>query len=197
MKNLALGMLLCFGLVAGAHAQTTAAKIPAFDATFNKTNVITEIQLPDSLGGAGNYEEELVEAYARSRLVYTGEQGTNPFRPAFVWFEFRDIRTGRLVKIYLRDRFTLRFSNGSSLEVEFLGPFAPSGLFFQVVHGSEQRTPRIGDNRSGEHGGHERGRESHYVYIGGGIFDGIRYGTGNGGSCADGNIAACTARPRG
>jgi hypothetical protein len=139
MKIATLGLLVMVSLVgSGAHAQTTAPKIPAFDATFNKVNVIAPIGIPAELGSARDYQEELVESYVRSRLIWTGNQGYSVFRPNFLYMEFRDTRTGKVTKIYLKDQFTLVFSNGSTVKVEFLGPFAPSTNFFQILHGSEK-----------------------------------------------------------
>jgi hypothetical protein len=108
-----------------------------------KANVIPIIAIPAELGSASNYQEELLEAYVRLHVVYTGEVGFDLFRWGD-WFgglywTFNDVRTGPLkIKIFLNDTFTASFSDGTTIDFKFMGIYAPSGLMFQVVPGSER-----------------------------------------------------------
>ena len=108
-----------------------------------KANVIPMVAIPEELGTAHDYQEELVEAWVRVNVVYTGVLGFDIYRPgAFfggMYFEFRDLRTGLMkVKVFLNDTFTAQFADRSTVEFKFLGIYAPSGLMFQVVPGSER-----------------------------------------------------------
>lgn len=155
MKKFTIMLAVAMALSPTAHAYVPMK--PSAPVPLLKDNVVRPVRIPEALGTSHDYQEELVEAYARLMMAYTGAQGFNPFHPpAFTWFEFRDMRTGALIRMYPGDTFRLRFADGSSVRVKFIGPFAPSGLFFQVVADSER------DARSGLGGG---GRD-HYVYPG-------------------------------
>jgi hypothetical protein len=116
-----------------------------------KANVIPIVPIPPEMGTAHSYQEELVEGYVRANLVWTGQKGidwfrpngyvTGLFNPGGIWGEFNNLwaMPHTKVKIFLKDRFKVVFlQDGSTMEFEFLGPFAPSGLFFQKVDGSER-----------------------------------------------------------
>jgi len=58
----------------------------------------------------------------------------NLFNPLeWYWMEFEDHRTGEVHKVYVKDRITLRFPDGSTAQAEMMGLGAPSGHFFRFV----------------------------------------------------------------
>jgi hypothetical protein len=100
---------------------------------------------PDIAPSATGAIYELVESwiFRQGLLIHNGRFGTNPWHDLFdpstwVWMEIYDERTGVLNKVYTRDRITVRFRDGSTAQLEMMGPYAPSGHFFHWVSGSEQ-----------------------------------------------------------
>lgn len=109
---------------------------------FARAAKIKAIDLPASYGIAGAHDEELVEAYVNTILqLVPGSTGISVWHgitnfPAFSWFGFIDLRFAVTQQIFVNDVITLVFSDGSSIQVKFLGIGVPDGLFFQVVEGS-------------------------------------------------------------
>jgi hypothetical protein len=84
--------------------------------------------------------EEIAEEwmFTSQTLVATGRVGINPWHDLFspltwVWMEILDTRTNELERVYVGDRITLRFPDGSTVEAEMKGPSAPSGHFFKFM----------------------------------------------------------------
>jgi hypothetical protein len=81
---------------------------------------------------------ELAEGHVLSVLVSIGRTGWAPwhdlFNPlAWHWMEFEDLRTGLIVRIFAKDRITLRFPDGSTVEAEMMGLGAASGHYFRFL----------------------------------------------------------------
>lgn len=137
---------------------------------------------PPALGSASRggdaYVEEIVEVWIKSFLVPTGEWGRSWLHlvfnwPEFVYFEFLDLRqcagdpkACKPIRVYTNELLTVQFADGSSVQLRFLGPFAPSGLFWQIEHGSERGPGGREVSDVGPHGGEHRGRGDHYVASG-------------------------------
>lgn len=88
---------------------------------------------------------ELVEShiFRPGLLIATGRVGWNPWHNLFnpltwPWMEIHDDRSGVTSNVYAGDRITVRFSNGSTAQLEMIGPQGPSGHFFHWVNGSER-----------------------------------------------------------
>ena len=76
--------------------------------------------------------------FTSQTLIVTGRTGINPWHDLFspltwAWMEILDTRTNQLKKVFVKDRITLRFPDGSTVEAEMMGPTAPSGHFFKFM----------------------------------------------------------------
>ena len=81
---------------------------------------------------------ELVEGWVLSVLVTTGRNGINPWHNllnplVWPWLEFYDTRAGALRQVYAKDRITLKFADGSTVQAEMMGIAAPSGHYFHFM----------------------------------------------------------------
>jgi hypothetical protein len=102
---------------------------------------IAPIDIPASIAGsATNAIQELAEEwmFTSGTLVVTGRVGVNPWHDllnplTWVWMEILDTRTNQVQKVFVKDRITLRFPDGSTVEAEMQGPTAPSGHFFRFM----------------------------------------------------------------
>ena len=100
---------------------------------------------PETAPSATQAIYELVESYVfrDTLLVATGRVGWNPWHDLFnpltwPWMEIYDERSGIMNTVYAGDRITVRFQDGSTAQLEMIGPQGPSGHFFHWVNGSER-----------------------------------------------------------
>jgi hypothetical protein len=108
---------------------------------YARAAAIEPIDIPaDVATSASSAIQELAESWAFSSqtLVVTGRIGMNPWHDLFnpltwTWMEILDTRTNELKKVYVKDRITLRFPDGSTVEAEMQGPSAASGHFFRFL----------------------------------------------------------------
>ena len=76
--------------------------------------------------------------FAGRILEFTLRSGWNPLHNLFnpltwYWMEFHDFRTGEDYRVFVKDRITLRFADGSTAQAEMMGLAAASGHFFRFV----------------------------------------------------------------
>ena len=82
---------------------------------------------------------ELAEVWPYGRILeFTLRSGVSPWHnivspSTWVWMEFLDKRTGQTTRVYTGDRITLRFSDGSTVQMQMQGPAAVSGHFFRFL----------------------------------------------------------------
>lgn len=91
---------------------------------------------PSATGAIQEFAEEW--AFTSQTLIVTGKTGMNPWHNLFspltwVWMEILDTRTNEAKRVYVGDRITLRFADGSTVELEMMGPTAPTGHFFRFL----------------------------------------------------------------
>lgn len=113
---------------------------------YARATTIEPIDIPvDIAPSATRAIYELVEGYIfRNGVLFaTGRVGWNPWHDLFnplTWpfMEIHDDRSGVTGDVYAGDRITVRFADGSTAQLEMIGPHAPSGHFFHWVSGSER-----------------------------------------------------------
>lgn len=100
---------------------------------------------PETAPSATGAIYELVESYVfrNGLLIATGRVGWNPWHNLFnpltwPWMEIHDDRSRVTHTVYAGDRITVRFRDGSTAQLELIGPQGPSGHFFHWVSGSER-----------------------------------------------------------
>jgi hypothetical protein len=102
---------------------------------------IAPIDIPPSVApSAPGAIQELAEAwmFTSQTLIATGRTGVSPWHDLFspltwIWMEILDTRTNEVKRVFVKDRITLRFPDGSTVEAEMQGPTAPSGHFFKFM----------------------------------------------------------------
>jgi hypothetical protein len=108
---------------------------------YARAAAIEPIDIPPTVApSATSAIEEIAEEwmFTSQTLIVTGRTGINPWHDLFspltwVWMEILDTRTNELKKVFVKDRVTLRFPDGSTVEAEMKGPSAPSGHFFKFM----------------------------------------------------------------
>jgi hypothetical protein len=94
---------------------------------------------PDIAPSATQAIPELVEAWPYGRILeFTLRSGVSPWHnivspSTWIWMEFIDKRTGVVSRVHTGDRVTLRFSDGSTAQMQMQGPAAASGHFFRFL----------------------------------------------------------------
>jgi hypothetical protein len=112
-------------------------------------------------------ERELVAAFVRMNLIYTGHFCKILCGPTHRWFEWQDANTKKMYRMFENDTVTALFVDGSTVKFRFIGTayHCPSGQCFEWLVGSETR-PLIKPPkpRSGYRSAHPgKGRQDHYV----------------------------------
>jgi hypothetical protein len=102
---------------------------------------IAPIDIPPHIAASATSAiEELAEEwmFTSQTLIVTGRTGVSPWHDLFspltwVWMEILDTRTNEVKRVFVKDRITLRFPDGSTVEAEMQGPTATSGHFFKLM----------------------------------------------------------------
>ena len=111
---------------------------------YAKAADIPVIEVPPEWGtSATGAEYELVEGYIVTLLPATGENGFSFYHGiiqfgGFQYFKVVDSRTGQTKTVWTGDRITLRFQNGQTVQLKFVGSAGASGHYFKWVNGSER-----------------------------------------------------------
>ena len=120
-----------------------------------KVDAVTPIPLPELFGTAAKYDPSAVELWVSGAvLIYTGNWGYE--LPQGLYWEFDDMRMAPPVRkrIHYDDSISVRFADGSTVEMQFMGVPAQDGLYFHVTPGTEKdrygmpiRNEILGDER--------------------------------------------------
>jgi hypothetical protein len=114
---------------------------------FARAAKIDPILIPAGVASSavqGGPQWELVSGSINQTLHFTGASSYSFWHGLWslslniVYMDFVDARDGSVHRIWLNDTVTLKFSDGSTAQFKLIGPNAPSGLFFQLVPGSER-----------------------------------------------------------
>jgi hypothetical protein len=108
---------------------------------YARAAVIEPIDIPPTVAtSASGAIQELAEEwpFTSQTLIATGRTGMNPLHNLlsplnWVWMEILDQRTNQVQRVYVGDRITLRFADGSTVQAEMQGPSAPTGHFFKFL----------------------------------------------------------------
>lgn len=106
---------------------------------YARAAAIEPIDIPSDVAPSATQAiPELVEGHVAGILVSTGRNGINPWRDLFnpltwPWIEFVDTRAPTLHQVFAKDRITLKFADGSTVQAEMMGQAAPSGHYFRFL----------------------------------------------------------------
>jgi hypothetical protein len=109
---------------------------------YSRAAKVAPIEIPPGVATSATGQEEFIEGYVTSRLLFNGTTGWSIWHAilngvgSLVYMDFVDIRDGQTYRVWTLDKITLNFSDGSTAQVELIGPGAPDGLFFQLDHDS-------------------------------------------------------------
>jgi len=114
---------------------------------FARAAKLAPVNIPPSVGGSVATTPELVQVYLTSQsgpfAVIPG-QGHNIWHMITNWghsgfyYNVLDKRTGEVERAYIGDTVEVQFEDGSTWQLEFIGPIGPAGSMFLKVSGSER-----------------------------------------------------------
>lgn len=111
----------------------------ALDAlTHTRASGVPPINVPANYGTANTYADvDILTGFVNGVLVGTGQGGVSIWRyltgySQVEWLVVTDTQTGQLYTIWNGDEFTLKFSDGSTIKVEFTAIGGPHGITFTV-----------------------------------------------------------------
>jgi hypothetical protein len=122
-------------------------------------------------------ERELVAAFVRMNLIYTGHFCKLLCGPTHRWFEWQDVTTKKKYRMFENDTVTALFVDGSTVKFRFIGTayHCPSGQCFEWKVGTETKPlfkpkkDRKHPGRKGAKDGNGKEKGDHYVHTGNGF----------------------------